>query len=744
MDTKWRNRLSVFVYALLFIVGLSGPLTLISLSDNYMHRNYYHTPEFQNQLDGFAQFLNLFELNAVSPEDAKASIAVSEDEIYEYRNGLGSFTDTMANVKNEYEPRIEEALAAGNQEAVDFYTAERDQRIKEATRVFQDDEYVRTVLMKEKEQRIEIYYEERENFRGEYNDLKMQFDYYFKNSMNGKVVTNLGILQEQLANRKMIADDKFTTSYTVSSNLPFHEWISNHDLIHPPFDSYEGIVGVSDKSRIVDEADRYRQEQILLLLYAVFGLAAFIGCVYHFKKVKAMPAEQGNWALYYSKLPIDAKGLLLLATGLLAMGLPLTVSDQFQMIFEQPWIYGRKLTVIIIIASVCWAAVIMQAQLLAAERLDRESAKHQWKQGLSYRTGKHVRSYFVHLYNGMKDAFLIKSTGVLLMVLLLIVFGLGAASNLLFYGSYFKLDSATAIVYLALLVFIGIPVVIVLVKKVGYLNRVARAADELAAGSMGQELPVSGKSMLAAMAANMNVLKRGVRTLQNEQARSERLKTELITNVSHDLRTPLTSIITYTGLLKAEDVSSEERLAYIDIIDQKSKRLKVLIDDLFEVSKMASGNVELTLAQADLVQLLQQALGEYNDVIEGSSVQFRISMPETPVYARVDGQKLWRVFDNLIGNMVKYSLDHSRAYIAMRTEDQHVHVTFKNISKYEYSEDGEELLERFKRGDTSRHTDGSGLGLAIAKSIVDLHEGRLVIETDGDLFKVIVILKLEG
>jgi len=248
---------------------------------------------------------------------------------------------------------------------------------------------------------------------------------------------------------------------------------------------------------------------------------------------------------------------------------------------------------------------------------------------------------------------------------------------------------------------------------------------------------------LATLAGNMNVLKQGVTTLQNEQAKSERLKTELITNVSHDLRTPLTSIITYTELLKKEDVSNEDRIAYVEIIDQKSQRLKVLIDDLFEVSKMASGNVELNKEKVDLVQLLQQTLAEYDNMIKESNLQFRLPNMEIPVYAFVDGQKLFRVFDNLIGNVLKYSLENSRVYITIQTSGDHALISFKNVSKYEISENRDELFERFKRGDSSRHTEGSGLGLAIAKSIVDLHEGHLTIDVDGDLFKVAISLKMQ-
>ena len=225
-----------------------------------------------------------------------------------------------------------------------------------------------------------------------------------------------------------------------------------------------------------------------------------------------------------------------------------------------------------------------------------------------------------------------------------------------------------------------------------------------------------------------------------EQAKSERLKTELITNVSHDLRTPLTSIITYTDLLKSPELTEEERHKYVDILDKKSQRLKTLIEDLFEVSKMASGNLELHKQRVDLTQLLQQALAEHADDILTNGLDFRVNLPDSEIVANVDGQRWWRVLDNLIVNAIKYSMPGTRVYITLKQADEQAKFELKNISQYELNENGDELFERFKRADTSRHTDGSGLGLAIAQSIVDMHEGEMKIEVDGDLFKVTVLV----
>jgi len=179
------------------------------------------------------------------------------------------------------------------------------------------------------------------------------------------------------------------------------------------------------------------------------------------------------------------------------------------------------------------------------------------------------------------------------------------------------------------------------------------------------------------------------------------------------------------------------------VLDKKSARLKTLIEDLFEVSKMASGNIELTKRRIDLTQLMKQSIGEHEEEFAKANFELRVSIPEQPLYAYVDGQKMWRVIDNLIVNALKYSLEGTRIYVALKQTGSLAEFSVKNISKFELNENVDELTERFKRADASRHTDGSGLGLAIAQSIVDLHNGRLIIDLDGDLFKVTVSVPAE-
>ena len=235
----------------------------------------------------------------------------------------------------------------------------------------------------------------------------------------------------------------------------------------------------------------------------------------------------------------------------------------------------------------------------------------------------------------------------------------------------------------------------------------------------------------------------GFKKAVEKEVKSERTKTELITNVSHDLKTPLTAIITYVNLLKQENITEEERRSYIQILDQKSMRLKELIEDLFEVSKAANGTVVLHPEEVDVVSLLKQVRFELSDKIEASGIQFHFDLPNERLAASLDGQKTCRIFENLLVNITKYGMKGTRAYIKAEKDGEYVQVTLRNISAEELKISPEELTERFVRGDASRNTEGSGLGLAIARSFTEVQGGTMKIEVEGDLFRVILRWKLK-
>lgn len=226
-----------------------------------------------------------------------------------------------------------------------------------------------------------------------------------------------------------------------------------------------------------------------------------------------------------------------------------------------------------------------------------------------------------------------------------------------------------------------------------------------------------------------------------EEAKSQHMKTELISNVSHDLKTPLTAIITYVDLLKREDNTTEQQQSYIHTLEMKAQRLKVLIEDLFEVSKAQSGNIQLNKMDVDVVSLMKQLRLEMEDKIADSDLVFRWNLPEEKVILSLDGHKTYRIFENLLTNVLKYALAGSRVYIDIINGETEVQVVYKNVSSIELSPDTERLTERFVRGDASRNSEGSGLGLAIVKSFAEVQGGQFNIEVDGDLFKAILVWK---
>ncbi|WFR56487.1 sensor histidine kinase [Anaerocolumna sp. AGMB13025] len=233
----------------------------------------------------------------------------------------------------------------------------------------------------------------------------------------------------------------------------------------------------------------------------------------------------------------------------------------------------------------------------------------------------------------------------------------------------------------------------------------------------------------------------GFKKAVEEEMKSQKMKTELVTNVSHDLKTPLTAIITYINLLKEGNITEEERNSYIDTLDQKALRLKRLIEDLFEISKASSHNVTLNLVDMDLLSLIKQVELELSDKIEESKVEFRHQFTAEKLILTLDSDKTYRIFENLILNITKYAMPHTRAYIEIVSSETEVIVSIKNVSATEINLSPEEISERFVRGDKSRNTEGSGLGLAIVKNFVELQGGKFEIQLDGDLFKAIIVWK---
>lgn len=284
----------------------------------------------------------------------------------------------------------------------------------------------------------------------------------------------------------------------------------------------------------------------------------------------------------------------------------------------------------------------------------------------------------------------------------------------------------------------GVALIVVLVV-VRDLDKLTEGVKEIIMGNLDSKVEINEKvSVFGDLANGINHIGDGLKSAVETSLKDERMKTALITNVSHDLKTPLTSIINYVDLLKKQEMPNEEAKHYVDVLDGKAQRLKQLTEDLVEAAKATSGNIELEMMPITFDELMKQALGEFEDKFEKKKLTIVATYPEQPAVVRADGKRLFRIIENVLQNIYKYALEGTRVYADLSKTDGVVTFTLKNVSSAPLNISADELMERFTRGDSSRTTEGSGLGLSIAKDLTRLQNGEFEIQLDGDLFKVII------
>ena len=240
------------------------------------------------------------------------------------------------------------------------------------------------------------------------------------------------------------------------------------------------------------------------------------------------------------------------------------------------------------------------------------------------------------------------------------------------------------------------------------------------------------------MAEYINNIGDGLDAAVENSLKKERMQTELITNVSHDLKTPLTSIINYVDLMKRENPTDPKVQEYLRVLDEKSQRLKVLTEDVVEASKASTGNIKLDMNDIDFIEMVQQVIGEFEEKFQEKNLTMMVHFTDEPSVIYADGQRMWRVLENVFGNVVKYAMEGTRVYAEISNQNKKVIFSLKNISAQPLNFSADELTERFIRGDVARNTEGSGLGLSIAKSLTELQGGEFKLHLDGDLFKVMI------
>ena len=269
---------------------------------------------------------------------------------------------------------------------------------------------------------------------------------------------------------------------------------------------------------------------------------------------------------------------------------------------------------------------------------------------------------------------------------------------------------------------------------------VKEGVNQIKRGNLDYKIPVTEAGELDRLAMSVNEISDAMNIAVMDKLKNQRMKIDLISNVSHDLRTPLTSMVSYVDLLKTEGLDSENAPMYLEIIDEKTRRLRKLTEDLFEAAKASSGNIPVDINRIEMTSIVNQAMAEMEERLSENNLDVIFTNKAESIFVMADGQLLWRVIENLLTNVSKYALPASRVYIDITEENDMICLDVKNMSKDRLNISADELMERFKRGDESRNTEGSGLGLAIAKDLTNLMNGRFELTIDGDLFKVRVAL----
>ena len=689
MVTKWKNKFAVSIGLALLLLGVNSLVFTALNAEQYIFNDYFQSKYFKQEVATLEEALINTQVNPNLP------IKVTTEDLEEYRMNQPDKYSQVSGIKEDpvFLERLREAKEAGDKSAVKKLEEQQNKKINEVDKLFTDDKYV---TEKVKEQKKELIAQQKADWMPQYKDLSSDMHYQVTENSSGKYLDNLS------------DNKKFATAKTLFKG----------NISQINFDGqnrFDGQVIILKNSNFNQRASvksftEMKNLTIGLLCTSILSFAAFF---VYWKKAKKGEDVLLEKVQSWDKIALD--GQIFLALILLFFYMSLTR--------EARVIWGF----IPFLQKFCWAFLVLCLFALVSWVIyHKVQVRESWQQTYIARSIKLVKDAAGNFSTGSKAWFIFWSIGAAAFGFLLAIMWGGQG----------------IILYLFMLVIYLMVISIYLLRRLAMFNQTVKIIEEIAQGKNAEILKVKpkGKTVFREISENLKTINEDVKSSKSQQQKSERLKTELITNVSHDLRTPLTSIITSVDLLRNAELSQDEKAKYVEVIDQKSKRLKVLIDDLFEVSKMASGNIELKKTRVDLVQLLDQSLAELSEKIEVSSLKF-VTQTDKELLASVDGDKMWRVFENLIHNILKYSMENTRVYISgHQSENGTINLVFKNISREELGENSQELSQRFKRGDLSRNTNGSGLGLAIAQSIIEAHDGYFFLETDGDLFKITLVL----
>ena len=535
--------------------------------------------------------------------------------------------------------------------------------------------------------------------------------------ITGSVINNSIVIDKvQMSQRLIDSDYNFIDkSFKSKLNDSFRDLNSKNNIKNLKFAYY---LSLDDEIFKEIERDVFRdqvQVQIGVSVLIAAVLSAILGLFMNMEKV-----DDSESLRKVFKLPIELVIILFVIFAVSSAGI-----SSMNQIYSNLYIFYFLYLIGLVIVSL----TVNYLVILLKSIFNKNTENYLVKNSLIYRIFTGAISEFSNIDEENKN---IKDAKIKFTLVYFGIFILLAILNMMFSTmSYYAPEKM-----LIPMIFFGIFIYYILMKNINEVARISRESSEIVKGNYKKNIEKKG-GLYDGIVDNFNNIGENLDLAIEDAVKSERLKTELITNVSHDLKTPLTSIINYSDLLSKDDNTEDEVKEYSKIINEKSNKLKVLIEDLFEVSKATSNNIELDRQELDFNSLVQQSIGEWEDKIKENNIEIISNLPEDKLMLNIDGQKFSRVLDNLFSGISKYALENSRVYVDLLEEDG-VKLTIKNISKYPLNISAEELMERFTRGEKSRTTSGSGLGLSIASSFVRAHGASFDIEIDGDLFKVTI------
>lgn len=718
MAIKWKNSYTLFVATLLLVIGSMMMLNNKGANYEEVDKDY----QLENEIGP------KFVLNYVEKLDEKdlSTDLVTSYMVDNYRYEYGDLEFQVQDINNQYKGLIKAADEKKEDKLVESLTAERDSKLLDIVSNYTNNGAVKKkIVERDIDRLLKAQPKAIKRLKKENTDYADDNYIYYFEGEDGFVVTNLATkplshkgkdIKAAMATEKILNVNKTAIWAPFPDELLEVETLSQNDMGDGfSISGYVATKEGSDVALLKQKVAQDKKRQAFLFMCGVFLVA--VGAILAMRFVW-QPVYFSEQAAAIQRIPLDVRllflailGLITLFTWLISPGMPLL---SFRAFFFFIFAYSG------IFSGLC---LVKNLWLTIKKAEGYPDFPTQAKESLLVRGNQQVRRWLGRL-------------PVTLKVLAVLAYGFAVS----FFWMLLVMRDASPLTAMFMLTIMLSVVILPLIIREYRLAKLLKRPQEILERNQETARPTEISEDIS---DNLNHIDQIISTTHDNRQRSENLKAELLTNVSHDLRTPLTSIISYGDLLTKEGLKEKDRQEYTAIINRKAMRMKNLIDDLFAVTKMNNGEIKLTKKVINLGQLLQQSIAEYSEELAEKDLKMMYSKPEEPVMMAIDGDRMWRVFDNLIGNVIKYAMPSTRVYLKLEDLGNEVKIELKNISLHELNEDASTLVERFTRGDEARNTEGSGLGLAIANSIVSLHDGRFEIVVDGDMFKIIIYLPKE-